>query len=89
MGKYNWKIIKREGITFFFKYEPDAPDLLHIYVRHLTTISQALYVWFNGVTVRNEKYNRFETSTDECCLYWDWKNQDKKEVMIITCFGRI
>ena len=88
MNNIKWKIIKRENIKFFFKYEPSSPELLHIYVRHLSTVGQALWIWFNGKTNFNEAYNRFETETETHCLYWNWMNIEKSKVMIITCFER-
>lgn len=88
MKKNKWKIVKHKKITFFFKYEPSAPELLHIYVRHLTTIGQALWVWTNGETELNEKYKRFETETDTHGLFWTWMDEKKKKVMIISCFEK-
>lgn len=80
MNKNKWKVITKNNITFFFKYDESAPELLHIYVRHLATIGQALWVWFNGITVRNEKHKRFETKTETHCLYWTWLNEEEKKL---------
>ena len=88
MNKIRWKIIKRENISFFFKYEPSSPELLHIYVRHLTTVGQALWTWFNGKTIFNEINNRFETVSETHCLYWNYLKEDKNKILIITCFNR-
>ena len=88
MSNIKLKKIKRENIIFFFKYDPSSPELLHIYVRHLTTVGQALFVWFNGKTIFNEVYNRFETETETHCLYWNWINKEEKKVIVISCFER-
>lgn len=88
MSKINLKRIKRNGVTFFFKYDETSPEQLHIFVRHLTTVGQALFIWFEGKTVFNSEYNRFETETDTHGLYWNWINEDEKKVIIISCFER-
>lgn len=36
--------------TFVFKYDVDAPHLLHIFARHLTEPDDALDVWFDPTT---------------------------------------
>ena len=35
MDKIGIKAVKKNGYVFLFKYDKDAPELLHIYVRHL------------------------------------------------------
>jgi hypothetical protein len=86
LKKNKWKIVKKESVTFFFKYDESAPELLHIYARHLTTIGQALWTWFNGESIWNEKNKRFETKTKTHCIFWTWINEKDKKVMIISCF---
>ena len=51
------------GIRFYFKYDPDAPELLHIYARHLTDENDALATYFDphGQTRWNAGRQRFET----------------------------
>ena len=66
-------------------HEPHAPDLLHIYVRHLTSIDDALDTFFNGRTNWHEEHKRFETYTESHGLFWFWLEQEKV-VMIISCF---
>lgn len=83
-NKYVVKKIR--GVTFFFKCEPEQPDLLHIFVRHLTTIEDALTVFFESEEVFNKKYSRYESSNDTHTIYWNWINESEKKIIIITCF---
>lgn len=56
LPKPKYEIVEEQGITFFFKHDKAQSSLLHIYVRHLTTIDDALDVFFNTTPVWNEKY---------------------------------
>lgn len=80
-----FKRVREEGITFLFKYEEDAPELLHIYVRHLTTVDDALDVYFKTTPKWNEERNRYENYSETHGIYWFWLNEFDK-IMIITCF---
>lgn len=83
-----FKIVKAQGHTFIFKYDPDDPEILHIYARHLTTIADALDVFFHAsFTTWNAQHRRFESSTETHGLYWLWKDEAKKVVVIISCFN--
>ena len=44
-----------EGYKFVFKYDEDIPNLLHIWVRHLKTVEDAVEIWFEGT---EEIWNR-------------------------------
>lgn len=82
-----FQVVKAQGHTFIFKYDEDAPDILHIYARHLTSISDALEAFFHFTTKTwNNKYSRFEAYNESHGLYWIWKDETKKVVVIITCF---
>ena len=72
--------------TFFFKHEDDAPELMHIYVRHLTTPEDAITTFFTGETTWNKKNKRYETKTKTHTVYWLWIDEENKKVLIITCF---
>jgi L-amino acid N-acyltransferase YncA len=80
-------VVEEQGITFFFKREPDHPELLHIHARHLTTIDDALDTYFDAVPTWNLRRQRFENRTATHGLYWVWLNEADRTVMIITCFG--
>lgn len=80
-----FKRVKENGITFLFKYEANQPDLLHIYVRHLTSIDDALDVYFTTKPKWNDVRKRFENYSDTHGIYWFWLDENKK-VMMITCF---
>jgi hypothetical protein len=81
--------VQAEGIVFLFAYDNDDPKLLHIYARHLTTVDDALRVWFDSEAeeVWNEDRQRFEVQTETHVLYWTWMT-DSERVLIITCFTR-
>ncbi len=83
MSKYLAK--RTKGIKFLFKFDEAAPDLLHIYARHLTTPRDAIATFFEGQTDWNEQFKRFETYSTSHCLYWFWLDKDK-DVMIVSCF---
>jgi ribosomal protein L31 len=83
MSKF--QVHRCKGIKFLFKFDEVAPDLLHIYARHLTTARDAIETYFEGQSTWNEQYERFETSTATHCLYWFWLKEGK-DVMVISCF---
>lgn len=84
-----YRRIRARGITFQFAYDEAEPELLHIFVRHLTTIDDVLDTFFdeNGETVWNAERNRFETQSAMHVLYWFWLEEHRR-VMVITCFRR-
>ncbi len=78
-----------DGIRFVFKMDEVDPTLLHIYARHLTTIDDALDVYFGSTTTAwNEQFQRYESYNDTHGLYWFWINQPNKIVMVVSCFRR-
>ena len=85
--RFNGIIVKENGISFFFKYDTFSTDQLHIYVRHLATIDNALDVFFEANNTWNPEYERFESKNDTHELYWFWLDDNKTKVMIITCFN--
>jgi hypothetical protein len=80
-----YKQVEEQGLRFVFKYDDDAPDLLHIYVRHVTTIDDALDTFFEGATEWNAAHERFETYTATHGMFWFWL-EENAAVMIISCF---
>lgn len=87
LNQKKFEAVEENGITFLFKYDEDAPDLLHIYARHLTTIDDALNVYFNTKPKWNKKHNRYENYSDTHGIYWFWLNEANKKVIVITCFN--
>lgn len=81
-----YKRVVEEGITFLFKFDQVDPTILHIFARHLTSIDDALDVFFETKPIWNDKHRRFENYSDKHGIYWFWRNQPKREVVIITCF---
>lgn len=83
-----WARRRSQGHTFLFKYEEDAPDLLHIYVRHLTQPEDAIKAFFSGTTTWNERYQRYETVSETHTVYWLWLDEQAKKVLVITCLDQ-
>jgi hypothetical protein len=80
-----FKHYQAKGIKFVFKYDSVAPDLLHIYARHLTTPQVAVETFFSGQATWNEGAKRFETYSTTHGLLWFWLKENEK-VMVISCF---
>jgi hypothetical protein len=86
--KPKYEVIIQGGFKFFFKYEEDYPDVLHIWARHLKEPKDAIRIWF----MRGETYNRvddrFEIHTDTEGIFWKWLDPEKTKILIISCFTR-
>lgn len=84
-----YRRVRAEGHTFLFAYDNDAPELLHIYARHLTSVDDALRVWFDQEAEDhwNEERDRFEVQNATHVLYWKWL-ADGELILIISCFTR-
>jgi hypothetical protein len=80
-----YRQVEEDGIRFVFKYDESAPELLHIFVRYLTSIDDALDTYFGGGTVWNEARERFETRSETHGLSWFWL-EPGHAVMVILCF---
>lgn len=85
VGKY--KVIKYKDYTFFFKFEDDPPDMLHIWLRHTTEPKDAIKTFIEGETIWNKRNERFETTNTKHTIYWFWLDESEKKIMIITCFS--
>jgi hypothetical protein len=87
--KYSqYKAVQKGKLTFLFKYDRNNPALLHISARHLTTIEDALNVFFNTIPIWNERYNRYESEAITHGIYWFWRDKKQKQIVIITCFRK-
>jgi L-amino acid N-acyltransferase YncA len=73
------------GIEFVFKTDPDAPEMLHIYARHLTTVEDAMAAFREGEELWDATHRRFETYTTTHGLYWFWLEPGGR-VMVVSCF---
>ena len=82
----SYKNVKACHHQFVFKYDKDHPELLHIWVRHLKTEDDAIYIFFNGETVWNKQQDCWETSIEKEGIWWFWLDEAKKVIMIISCF---
>lgn len=81
-----YKRVEENGIEFLFKYDDDAPELLHIYARHVTEVDDALDTFFGAETkMWNAEFKRFESYTATHGLFWFWLDENKV-VMVISCF---
>lgn len=82
-----YKQIREQSTRFVFKYDDDAPDLLHIYARHPTSVDDALDVFFNPSSTQNynPEHQRYERYDGRHGLFWFWL-VEPSVVMVITCF---
>jgi hypothetical protein len=88
-SRLRYRRVEEAGLEFLFAYDRDAPELLHIYARHLTDISDALNTYFDpsAETRWNEQFRRFETYNATHGLYWFWwRGLENRVVLVITCF---
>ena len=85
-----YRAVRREGFTFLFAYDATDPSLLHIFARHMTSIEDALRVWFdpNAEDVWDERHQRFESRGETHVLLWTWRAGSEDTVLIISCFTR-
>jgi hypothetical protein len=81
-----YKRVKAKGITFVFKYEPDCPDILHIFARHLKEPDDAMHIYLHGDTAWNAQQDLWETRLENEVVWWFWIDQANKVVMIVSCF---
>jgi hypothetical protein len=85
-GRVRYKQVEDGGFRFVFKYDDDAPELLHIFARHLTSIDDAISTFFDGEEETwNQEFRRFETYSKTHGLLWFWLEEDRV-VMVISCF---
>lgn len=86
MGRF--RRVRESGVTFVFKTDDDDPSLLHIFARHLTSIDDALDVYFDDSATQtwNATNQRFERHSRTHGLYWFWLDEPGQVVMVITCF---
>lgn len=82
----SYERIKCNDFTFVFKYDENNPEILHIYSRHLTTSDDAINLFFSQDASWDEKRNRFVNYSETHGLYWFWRNEEKKIVMVVSCF---
>ena len=84
-----YEVITCEGYKFYFKYENDYPDILHIYARGLLMPSEAISVWFDGThEIYNNERQRWQTYTKTHGIYWLWLDEKNSRILIISCFRR-
>jgi hypothetical protein len=80
--------VRENGITFVFKYDDTDPSIVHIFARHLTSIDDALDVYFDEAATQtySDRHARFERFNATHGLFWFWIDEPGKVVMVITCF---
>jgi hypothetical protein len=86
MGRY--RRVRENGVVFVFKNDDADPEILHIYARHLTSVDDALDVFFDPEARQavNREHDRFERYNSTHGLFWFWLDEPGRVVMVITCF---
>ena len=81
-------IIEAAGELFRFYYDLEAPDVLHITLRHGATPRDAIRTFFEGASGPwDDARQRFETMSETHGLYWTRHAHDRP-VIVISCFER-
>ena len=81
-------IIEAAGELFRFYYDAEAPQVLHIALRHGTTPRDAIRAFLEGESGPwVEARQRFETASETHGLYWTRHAHDRS-VIVISCFER-
>jgi hypothetical protein len=75
------------GQRFFFLYDRDQPDILHVVLRGATP-EDAMRAYFQAEPTWNEVRRRFETVGNTHGVYWVQPAQYPGVVLIISCFLR-
>jgi len=83
-----YRRVRDNGVVFVFKTDDDDPEMLHIFARHLTSIDDALDVFFDSTATqaRNAVHDRYERYSATHGLFWFWLDEPGRVVMVITCF---
>ena len=77
------------GERFFFLYDEDTPEQLHITSSHGMGPFDAVQTFFDGETVFNDQRKRYETSTTTMCVYWVRLEEFyANAVLIISCHAK-
>ena len=88
MADSRYKNVRAKGVTFVFKYEHDYPELLHIFARHTKHPDDAIEIFFEGSTTWNSTQNVWETLLEDEGIWWFWIDEQKRVVMIVSCFDQ-
>jgi hypothetical protein len=74
--------------TFVFKYDDKFPDFLHIWVNHTKTMEEAADVFFEGEDLGWDDWRKVEvTKWGNTTLWWYWIDEQKKVLMVVSCFN--
>jgi hypothetical protein len=89
VSKNRYEVINYDQYKFFFKYEDEPADMLHIYARGCFSPADAIEIWFEGTEeTENTEYDRIETYTDTHGIYWLWLDPEQTKILIISCFNK-
>lgn len=81
-------IVEANGERFRFYYDLEDPRILHITLKHGTTLEDAVRTFFEGETSPwDDAHSRFETLAATHSIYWTRHPHDQS-VIIISCFER-
>lgn len=78
--------MKQGEYEYLFAYDKEHTDMLHIYVRHLTTPPMAISAFLYGTPFWNAQHQRFESRWNSITLSWVWFKNKPNAIRIISCF---
>ena len=77
---------EESGLSFYFGYQRDQPDRLHVDVRGVS-VEVAVTTYLEGTLQGwDDEYRRFETRTSTHGIYWTKYHQQEGHILVISCF---
>lgn len=94
MAPEDWTYMTVQGYRFYFKYQPGlSKRVAHITYKHGCTAFCAVIPWIQGRAPYNSiwhlRHARYEFTANNHSIYWDWIDEERGYVRIITCLNLI
>ena len=82
------RAVESDGYTFYFLYDRNRADELHISRRIGIDVEIAIDTFFDGTHNEDSRHRRFECYTETHGVYWTWLHGDatSTNVLMISCF---
>jgi len=82
---YEYYDDRESGLRIAFRTDRDAPELLHIWARHTTTVEDAITCVLEGTTTFNFNRRRFDSVNQTHLVTW---LIGTRQIIVLTCIRR-